>query len=222
MTATVDRSALQTGRNEQLRAAVIVFVGLVVLGAILGLVWAWWSPPRPPGVQLPAGTVQINESESFAAGDMRFAIITGLVGILAGVAIWFRREMRGPVTALALCLGGLAGAGLTSVVGNVVGGGTNKGPANTEILHLPLSLHLHGFYLLEGLLAALIYSILVAFAVDDDLGRPDPVRDQLRAKPVVDDLVQPQYLLQYRGADGDGAGLPQQDQLPPQDPGQGT
>ena len=222
MTVTVDRAATQNGRSERVRAAVIVFVGLVVLGAILGLVWAWWSPARPQGVTVPGGTVQNSESEAFAAGDMRFAIITGLVGLIAGVLVWFRRETRGPLTAIALCFGGLGGAGLTGLVGRLVGGGKASGVLYKPFDHLPLSLHLHGFYLLEGMLAALIYSILVAFAVDDDLGRPDPVREQLLAKHVVDDLVQPQYLLQHGGADGDGSRLPQQDEFPPQDPAQGA
>ena len=224
MTATVDPavdpSVIRDARREQLRAGAVVVAALAVLGALLGLVWALWSPARPPGVQLPAGTVQINESESFAAGDMRFAIITGVVGLVAGLALWFRRETRGPAMGAALILGGLAGAGLTELVGNLVGGGTNDGPPQTAIPHLPLSLHLHGLYLFEALLAVLVYSMLVAFAVDDDLGRPDPVRDGFRPPPPGLGLVQPQYLLQYGRTDGDGPGFPQQGQFPPQDPGQ--
>jgi len=220
MTATVERADLGTERNQQLRDAVIVVVGLAVLGAVLGLVWAAWSPARPPGVELSAGTVQLNESESFAGADIRFVLITGVVGLLAGLLMWFRRDSRGPLVALALCVGGLAGAGLTALVGHIAGGGTNSGPPNTEIPHLALSVHLTGFYLFEALLASLVYSLLVAFAVADDLGRPDPVRDRMRPPPP--QLIQPQYVVQYPWTDGDRPSLPQQDQFPPQDPSQGT
>lgn len=227
-------------RNDELRAAATVTAALIVLGAVLGFVWAAWSPARPPGVQLPAGTVQINESEAFAAGDGRFAIIAAVVGLAAGIGLWWWRSVRGPWIALALVAGGLAGAWTMEKVGHAAGGGTNSGPPQTAIRHLPLDLHMTGLYALEALLAVLVYSVLVAFAVDDDLGRPDPERDAARrtvpagwpgqpdspaqpeppAQP--DPLVQPEYLVQNAGAHGDGAGLPQQGQLPTQDPGQGA
>ena len=215
-------------RDDQVRTALFTFGVLLVVGVIMGFVWAAWSPARPPGVELPAGTIQINESEAFAAADGRFALITALVGLIAGITVWFFRSSRGPWVAGALVLGGLAGAWVMEIIGHLAGGGTNSGPPQAEIPHLPLSLHLTGLYMLEGLLAVLVYSILVAFAVDDDLGRPDPARDAARRRPgpdqqpaVPQQSVQPEYLLQHGGADGNGPGLPQQDQFPTQDPGQG-
>ena len=41
---------------------------------------------------------------------------------------------------------------------------------------MPLWVQMHGLLFLEATLAVLVYSLFVAFAVDDDLGRPDPVR----------------------------------------------
>lgn len=193
---------------------------LILLGIVLGFVWAAWSPPRPPGVQLSAGTVQINESEAFAAADGRFAVIAAVVGLAAGLVLWRWRTVRGPLVALSLVVGGLAGAWSTATVGHLAGHGTNHGPPQTEIVHLPLSLHLTGLYALEALLAVLVYSVLTAFAVEDDLGRPDPERDAARRRPA--DLVQPQYVVQHSWAHGDGAGLAQQDELAPQDPSQGS
>jgi hypothetical protein len=209
-------------RNDPLRFAAFIVLALIVVGVVLGLIWAWWTPAGPPGVQLPAGTVQINESETFAAGDGRFVVLTGLVGLLAAFAAWFARPARGPLVAFALGLGGLAGAWVTGLVGHLAGGGTNSGPPNTEIPHLPLNVHMTGLIMVEGALALLLYSILTAFAVDDDLGRPDPTRDALRAPALVgsmEGLVQPQHFSQDGWAHGDAPGLPEQDEFPPQDPG---
>jgi len=210
-------------RAQQVAAAVVT-VGLIALGAVLGLVWAWWSPARPPGARIPGGTVQINESEAFAAADGRYALITAVVGLLVGGLVWIRRSSRGPWVAAALVVGGLAGAWVMAEVGHLVGGGTNGGPLYTTtghlIDHLPLSLHMTGLFAVEALLAVLVYSVLAAFAVEDDLGRPDADRDAARG--LGQQLVAPQYLVQYSGAYGDGAGLPQQGQLPPQDPAHGA
>jgi hypothetical protein len=230
-------------RNDQLRFAALVVVALIVAGVLIGLLWAWWTPAGPPGVELKAGTVQINESETFAAGDGRFAVLTGLLGLIAPFLAWFARSSRGPWVAFALGLGGLAGAWVAGLVGHLAGGGTNSGPPNTEIPHLPLNVHMTGLIMVEGALAVLVYSVLTAFAVDDDLGRPDPVRDALRpvalvgagygygapspggpvpGGPTPGDSVQPQNLSQDGWAHGDAPGLAQQYQFPPQDPGQGA
>lgn len=215
-------------RDDPLRMALTIVAVLVLLGVLLGLVWAWWSPAGPPGVELKAGTVQIDESETFAAGDGRFAVLTGGLGLVAALAVWFARSVRGPLVALGLVVGGLLGAWLTATVGHLAGGGTNHGPANTEIPHLPLNVHLTGMILLEAALAALLYSVLAAFAVSDDLGHPDPRRDAARPSAPAwltgagADSVQAEDLSQYSRGDGDTPGLAQQDQLPPQDPGQGA
>jgi len=203
-------------RAQRLTAAVVTG-GLIVLGAVLGLVWAWWSPTRPPGVRIPGGTVQLNESEAFAAADGRFGLITAVVGLLAGGLVWYRRSSRGPWVAAALAVGGLAGAWVMAQVGHLVGGGTNDGKLYTKIDNLPLSLHMTGLFGVEALLAVFVYSVLAAFAVDDDLGRPDPDRDAAR-RPSAEPLISPQYLVQHRGTDGNGPGLSEQGELPPQDP----
>jgi hypothetical protein len=213
-------AAALTDRQMQQRAALVITAGLIVLGALLGLLWAGWCPPRPPGVETSTGTVQINESEAFAAADGRFAAITAIVGLAVGGALWTRRSIRGPWVALALAVGGLAGAWLTAEVGHLVGGGTNSGPPQTEIPHLPLTVHSTGLYAVEGLLAVIVYAIFTAFAVENDLGRADPERDAARREPSVG-LVQAQHLVQYGGAYGDGAGFAQQGEFPPQNPGEG-
>jgi hypothetical protein len=200
-------------RATQLRAAVLVVCVLAAVGALLGLVWQAWSPPGPFGLIYGSG-VQPDETEAWAAADGRFAVIVAVVGLLAGVGAWLLRSVRGPYLVLALAGGGIAGAALTEWVGHLVRGAAHtfacypaSGRADcTE--HLPLSLHMTGLLYVQPALAILVYGLLVAFAARDDLGRPDPVRAAVSvpAGGEPDD----------RWRDRDGAGVPEQGQLPPQ------
>ncbi len=171
-------------RRAQLRVAGWLVLGLAVVGAALGVLWQAWSPPGPLGAVLPAG-IQADENEAFVAGDGRFVLITGLVGLAAGVLAWRLgrlRRARGPYVALALGVGGLIGAALTEWVGYLVRGSGTSFACNAAsrrcIHHLPLTVHMHALLLAEPLAAVLVYTLCVAFAASDDLGRPDFVADR--------------------------------------------
>ena len=86
--------------------------------------------------------------------------------------------MRGPLLAVALAVAGLVGSAVAAWVGYLVRGtGTHfkcGDGTSTCINHLPLTVHMHALLLLEATVAVLVYSLFVAFAVADDLGRPDP------------------------------------------------
>ena len=150
---------------------------MLVAGAALGLIWSAWSPPGPRGGMLSAG-IQADETETFVAGDGRYALLTGAVGVLAGIAAWYLRRQRGSLVALALVVGGLGGSLIADGVGHLVRGTGSTYPCGTEtgkcVEHLPLWVQMHGLLFLQAALAVLVYSLFVAFAVDDDLGRPDP------------------------------------------------
>lgn len=207
----------QTTRDY--RPVAILFAALIVLGVVLGVVWELWSPPGPRGGVLTAG-IQADETESFAAADGRYALLTGVLGILAGIAAWYLRRHRGPVVAAALALGGVGGGLLTVLVGHLIRGTGSTYRCGTEtgkcIDHLPLWVQMHGLWFLEAALAVLVYSIFVAFAADDDLGRPDPARDARLARR----SVGPQSDVQHPGPYGDAAGPPQQHEFPAQYPHQ--
>ncbi len=209
----------------QLRPVAALVVALLVLGVLLGLVWAWWSPPVPAGVNLHGG-VERQESEAFFAADARFAVITLAVGFVAGAAAWFVRSTRGPWMALGLAVGGLGGALLTAAVGNAVGGGTDDAPLNAVIPHLELRVQMTGSVYFEAAVAVLVYIFLVAFAAADDLGRPDGERDALQRRSA--DQLQPvsagpASIAPYGGVQdarghGDGPGPAQQYNFPAQEP----
>lgn len=203
----------QEERVGQLRAAGQMVLALVAAGALLGLLWEAWSPPGPLGAILPGG-VEPDETEAWAAGDGRYALIVAVVGILAGVGGWLLRRGRGPYLVLAFVAGGIAGALLTQWVGHLVRGSgpsftcyTAAGKAACE-KHLPLDVHMTGLIFVEPALALLVFGLLVAFARQDDLGRPDPVREAL----LVQAGGEPDDGWRY----GDAAGPPEQRDLPSQ------
>jgi uncharacterized protein DUF2567 len=159
--------------SDDVRAGAILIAVLAAAGALLGLLWQWWSPAGPIGLVISRGAIQPDETEAFVAGDGRFAVITAAVGLVAGLLAWRRRERRGPILALALGVGGMCGALLTEAVGHLVRGGSDAGAAGQLIEHLPLSVHASGLLFLEPAAALLVYGLYVAFANSDDLGRPE-------------------------------------------------
>jgi hypothetical protein len=214
----VTGSAPDGRRVPELRAAGVLVGGLAVLGAVVGLIWQLWSPARPLAYVVDVRTVgkifsvpqlQPAESESFAASDGRFMILMLGVGVLAGLGTWSARAIRGALAVLALAVGALAGAGVAALVGHATGGGQGSGPAGT-VIRATLSVHMYGLLFVQAAAAVLVYALCVAFAAQDDLGRPDPARD--RARCSVGLTVQ----LQDAGGDRDGPGRPQQGQLPAQ------
>jgi hypothetical protein len=193
----------------------VLVAAMAVLGALAGVVWAVWSPPRPPGLVVPGGTETL-ETEQWIAADGRFALIVALLGLVFALVAWRARRSRGALPLLALAVGGVAGGLLTDLVGWLLGGGSSGGPVNTRHEHLRLVVHMHGLLFLEALVAVLVYGVLVAFAAEDDLGRPDPWHDpQPPGQPALSS-VDGRGDLHGGGWEGDGPGVAQQGQFPPQ------
>ena len=202
--------------RRELRLGAIAVAVLSVLGAGMGYVWARWTPPRPVGFHQHNGaTWAIQESESFVAGDGRYCVIALATGLLAAIVLWRQTRLRGPIAISALALGCLIGAQLTRLVGFLAGGGSDTGPAcvlyipepvrGNCIQHMHLSVHLSALYVVSAAVAVLVYAVLAAFTVRDDLGRRDPVRLAMqRRRASVGDSTQPEDA----GGYGDGSGQP--------------
>jgi hypothetical protein len=187
----------------------VLLGAMAVLGALTGVLWAAWSPARPPGLVVPGGT-ETAETEQWVAADGRFAVLSIVLGVLFALLAWRARRTRGAVAVLCLAVGGIVGALLTDLVGRLLGGGSSGGPVGTRHAQLPLVLHMHGLLFLEALVAVLLYGVLVGFTAEDDLGRPDPWRAPAAAS------VGPGGELHGGREDSHAAGGAQQPQLPPQ------
>ncbi|MGN6608187.1 MAG: DUF2567 domain-containing protein [Jatrophihabitans sp.] len=185
----VARPVRDTARDLR-RGAVVVAV-LTVVGALLGLVWAWWSPPTGAAFKRGSDGVTwlIDENEAAVSADGRFAILTLGLGVLAGGLLYTRTRLRGPITVTALAIGCLLGTQAMRLVGWLTGGGHDSGPACRIYLaqvvdgqcieHTRLSVQAPSLYLFGAAAAVLVYGVLVSFAGRDDLGRRDPVRRML-------------------------------------------
>lgn len=196
---------------EEVRTGLAIIAGLVVVGALLGIVWELWSPPGPPGLIVSPGEIQADETEPFIASDGRFAVLAIVVGIVAGVVAWLLRRSRGPAVAAALAVGGVAGAALMNLVGHSLRGGSTRGAQYAVVRHLPLSVHATGLLFLEAAVAVLVYLLCASFAAADNLGRPEPALAVPTAGSVgVGGEVQDP------GGDADAAGGLEQRDLPPQ------
>jgi hypothetical protein len=202
--------ARESGR-EALSAAVLA-AAMCVVGCLVGVIWAAWSPAGPAGERVPGGIIA-DETEAFIAGDGRFVLLTVIVGIAAGVAAWYLRSVRGPLLAVALGVGGLAGAFLTRTVGHLMQGSSPAIHSHGHVfyLHLALDVHATGLLFAEAAVAALCYALFVAFTASDDLGRPDPSREALRPTS-----VQPGWQPYDGGGYRDAPRPPEQGYFPPQ------
>ena len=170
MVPTADRSRREpwVDRRDVYAGAWIV-AALAVAGIPLGLIWQAVSP-RSAGLIIQSGAIVPDESEAFIGTDGWFALLTGIVGLIAAVVVWTRRSWRGPAAVIALALGGVLGAMVTVLVGHLAGGGHSTGKAGA-LITLPVSLHATGLLCVEAAVAVLVYGLLVAFTTRDDLGR---------------------------------------------------
>ncbi|WP_375503755.1 DUF2567 domain-containing protein [uncultured Jatrophihabitans sp.] len=205
-------------RTDVIRAAVLALV-LAVVGALAGLVWSAWSPKGPRALIVRPGIFEPDETESFVAGDGRFLVIAAVLGLVAALVVWFRRPLRGVAAAFGLAVGGFAGSLLMWLVGYLTGGGDSTGraiPNSTQryTAQLPLTVHADGVLLVQATVSMLVFGLLVAFAVRDDLGRPETGRPD-----PAPDLIAAGAHPQHGWGDGDAPGPLQQSDLSTQQPG---
>jgi hypothetical protein len=163
-----------------------VVAALALVGVPLGLIWQAVSP-RGAGLVLQSGAIIPDETEALIGTDGWFALLTGVVGLIAALVVWTRRPWRGPATVVALALGGVVGALVTALVGHLTGGGQSTGKAGA-LLTLQVSLHAMGLLFLDAAIAVLVYGLLVLYD-RDDLGRTESAR--IRNQPTTPESASP-------------------------------
>ena len=99
---------------REVRTGAVVVVGLVVVGALLGVIWNLIAPTVPLTVDENGDLVFVDVSvpQEFIGSDGWFTVIAAVAGLVTGVVVWwrFRRQPFGALVGTAV--GGL----LASVV----------------------------------------------------------------------------------------------------------
>jgi hypothetical protein len=104
-------------RGADLRAGLATVLGLVLLGAPVGLLWAAVAPKV--SVSVSGSTVSFVDPDrsAFIAGDASFLALVFAAGLLTGALAWALGRRQGPAVVLALAAGGLLAAYVASRTG---------------------------------------------------------------------------------------------------------
>ena len=132
----------RSGLRSELLAGVLVGLGLVLLGAPLGLLWSAVAPR--PDVVFAAGSLNFadQETKDFIAADGLLFLLLVAVGVLAGALAW-RYARRTPFGVLVgLTLGGALAALVAAKTGVLVDdrAAATRAIADGTLRELPLKL----------------------------------------------------------------------------------
>jgi len=171
------RAGLLAGALRERRSLVRLVLAQQLTGIALGLIWLLWSPSSVSYL-LDAGNgigvVVSAQSEAQIAADGRYAVLTGLAGLVFGLLSWRLRGNRGPVALVVLVVSSLLGSLLALATGQLLSVGQHAKGLNTAF-HPGLVLHGTAEVFLQALFAALTYTVFAGLTGDQQLGRvPQP------------------------------------------------
>lgn len=169
------------GSRSDLPAAVLTVAVLAVLGFGVGLLWVWLAPRAQFTVTSADGGLEVTggglvDPELFMGDDGVYVLLMAGLGLLAGLAVWFRTARRGVVALLGVALGMLAASLTAWQVGDLLG----KAPSATElstvgtVVTTALDLNMVAALAVGPFVAVLVQVVAAVLAHRDDLGRPDP------------------------------------------------
>ncbi len=132
--AVPQRVVVRRDPRALIRPAVIVLGVLLALGAVGGVVWGLVVPGVTGVVVAPgrAGALGADTGHRFDAIAL-FACISIVVGVLAGVVAWSARALRGPLGAVLVAVGTIAGGALGAWLGGVVAHVRHPGPGGAGV-----------------------------------------------------------------------------------------
>lgn len=108
--------------TEDLRRFVVIVVGMVLLGAPAGLLWAAVAPHYTVVFEGGQPTYPLIEStKAFIGVDASYVLVSVGAGVLCGLGAWFLGRRSGPWTVVALALGGVLAALVAARVGVLPG-----------------------------------------------------------------------------------------------------
>lgn len=151
-------------RRSAFVAALILF-GCLLLGAVMGIVWAILSPRAQLTIKEGrAAYVQLGESA--VGADLTFGCLGLACGLLVGVLVAIRYKERGVELLLATAFGGLVGSLIAWKVGLAIAGAesdtgliSTAGRAEGVTFDGPLAINAPGVLGLWSLLSVLVLAI---------------------------------------------------------------
>jgi hypothetical protein len=155
--------------------AVSVFSLLSLVGIPLAYVWAHLAPPQLKAVAQNGVLIPLT-AESYHRFDA-LAIFVALSlgsGFVAGLAVWFLRERRGPVVMAGAVLGSLGAAFLALLLTGAFTGMMYTMPSATklgDVVTIAPKIESVWAVMAQPLATALAYGVLAAWNGMDDLGR---------------------------------------------------
>ncbi|WP_229075760.1 DUF2567 domain-containing protein [Actinoplanes sp. DH11] len=174
---------LQQGSRRPVRRTVTVTVAsllvIALLGAPLGLLWAWLAPGVPV-IDVGDNGVVVNDPspEQYIAADGWFTLLGLGFGVLVAVAAWLvLRRDRGPFLLVGVVGGTLvAGHWVAPMLGELVGRGDYEqwraSAAQGATYLAPPEVHALGPTLVPAFVAAVVLTLLAGWSNDPDLDQP--------------------------------------------------
>lgn len=163
------------------RAVVTMAVASVLAGALAGVVWGLIAPGQHLFVSDGQHVLSIDrDSNNVFVAIGLFVLITALAGVACGAIAWAWRSARGPEMALAVTVGGLAGAWLAAGIGGLVasarlgwaGDGAMAGMVEQLVVRPP-TIDLWVALIGQALAAGVVYLVATTLSPDSDLGVAD-------------------------------------------------
>ena len=159
--------------------AAVIVGGLVVLGVLQGVVWSQVAPGQQALVYPDGSYGSLPTADYHPFTALAIFVLAGIaVGLVAAVAAWRVRGIRGTTTLLALFAGASAGAAVAFGVGFALVSGVNPATVgatgHSSIVVAAPTLATPLVLVAEPAAAVLVYTFLVAWDGRPDLGRERP------------------------------------------------
>ncbi|GAA4480605.1 hypothetical protein GCM10023094_27430 [Rhodococcus olei] len=170
----------RTSRAE-VRSAARVVVGVVVVSALAGIAWGLLVPAQHFLVVSGGGAVSLTGESDHQFDAVALLMCLGVIlGVLAAVAVWTRRAVRGVPQLIGLLIGSAVGAAASALVGLGVAQLRFPTPDDVEIGRIVAAtpgLGTTTALVVQPLVATLTYLLLVSLSPDPALGHTEAAED---------------------------------------------